>query len=343
MIQFESIFNHMKPIYFPFTYASDRVAKAMATCFGSFFLYQPLTGNVPEQMQTWVDNGVVDVRVPIAEDERELKAAAKNYLDWVRLHIEGTGMKAASLKTLKSTLPAFDHLLSSHIVTDIKKKTLKDNTPQAPDFMMAARVFLYFAQQFDLQSHEVDGDLKRYRQKEEGLIRELKMEEDFLAMEFQKNQIQMTNTSADYLSADRLEAWTRIFLKDSEISGLFVTHSPIILDHLLNRSLTAQKLLELESIPLGAEMTAANDSWQTHLVSNLADVIENKRPLPDCGQIDVPACPDAQDTISLSIYLVPDQLPRDFFTRYANIKLSDVDRPCRTDRFKNTLIGLIKL
>ena len=124
----------MKPIYFPFTYASDRVAKAMVTCFGSFFLYQPLAGNVPEQMQTWVDNGVVDVRVPIAEDERELKAAAKNYLDWVRLHIEGTGMKAASLKTLKSTLPTFDHLLSSHIVTDIKKKDPQGQHPPSAGF-----------------------------------------------------------------------------------------------------------------------------------------------------------------------------------------------------------------
>jgi hypothetical protein len=332
----------MKPIYFPFTHASERVAKALVTCFGSFSIYQPMAGNVPEQMRTWVDNGVLDLRIPVAEGERELKTAAKNYLDWVSLHTEGTGMKAASLKTLKRTLPSFDHLLSSHIVTDIKKQNLKGSTAQAPDFLMAARVFLYFAQKFDLQSQEVDRDLKRYRQKEEGLIRELKMEEDFLAVEFQKNQIQMPNTSADYLFADRLEAWTRIFLKDSEISGLFVTHSPIILDHLLDRSSAAKRLLQLESMPLGAEMTAANDSWPAHLVSILADVVENKRPLPDCGQIDIPAYPEAEDTISLSIYLLPDQHPRDLFSRCTNIKPSDGDRPYRTDRFKNTLIGLIE-
>jgi hypothetical protein len=139
-----------------------------------------------------------------------------------------------------------------------------------------------------------------------------------------------------------LEAWTRIFLKDSEISGLFVTHSPIILDHLLDRSSAAKRLLQLESMPLGAEMTAANDSWPAHLVSILADVVENKRPLPDCGQIDIPAYPEAEDTISLSIYLLPDQHPRDLFSRCANIKPSDGDRPYRTDRFKNTLIGLIE-
>ena len=332
----------MKPIYFPFTCASERVAKALITCFGSFFIYQPTAGNVPEQMQTWVDNGVLDVRIPIAEGERELKTAAKNYLDWVSLHVEGTGMKAASLKTLKRTLPSFDHLLSSHIVTDIKKQNLMGTTAQAPDFLMAARVFLYFAQKFDLQSQEVDRDLKRYRQKEEGLIRELKMEEDFLAVEFQKNKIQIPNTSADYLFADRLEAWTRIFLKDSEISGLFVTHSPIILDHLLDRSSPARKVLQLESIPLRAEMAAANDSWRAHLVSNLTDVVENKRPMTDCGQIGIPAFPEAEDTVSLSIYLMSDQSPREFFSRCANIESSDGDRPYRRDRFKNTLIGLIE-
>ncbi len=174
-------------------------------------------------------------------------------------------------------------------------------------------------------------------------MRQLKMEENSLAAEFRQEQVQMPDASADYMISDRLEAWTRIMLMDSDESGLFVTHSPAVLDHLLDRSPTAEKFLHFESIPLGEEMITGRDPWQQKLVSNLARIVENKWPALTDGPPDTPAFPVTGNTVSLSVYLVPDQMPLDFFSRCAQIEPSDRDASYPWGRFKNTIIGLIEI
>ena len=275
--------------------------------------------------------------------KQELKKAIKNYLNWISMHLEGSGVKTASFNTLKSSLHLYDQKLSSHVVFEIKKRIFGDATAEGSELTLAARVFLYFAQEFDRQSQEVDCDLKSFRQKEEDLIRALKMEDDDLAGELQNKQTQTPNTSADYLVADRLEAWTRIFLKDTEGSDLFVTHNQAVLDYLLDYSLSAEKLVQYETIPLDAGVTADRDSWRSDLMTQLGDLMENAGSLPAGGRIEAPDFPDAENTLSLSIYRMPDQLPREFFSRCAGIKPDTSDPMDRPGRFKHTLIGLIEL
>jgi len=332
----------MKPIYFPFTYTSDPVAEALAACFGQFIVYRPLTDKVPGQMQTWINKNILTVRIPVVEDEKELETAAKNYLNWAQVHKGGCGIKTAFSKTLKESLPFSGHSLSSQIVTNIKEQMVGSSSAEALDHVMAARIFLYFAQEFDRQSQAVNDDLKWYRQKEADLMRQLKMDENCLAAESWQEQVQMPDASADYMISDRLEAWTRIMLMDSDGSGLFVTHSPAVLDHLLDRSPTAEKFLHFESIPLGEEMITGRDPWQQKLVSNLARIVENKWPALTDEPPDTPAFPVTGNTVSLSVYLVPNQMPADFFSRCAEIKRHESGKACHSGRFKNTLIGLIE-
>ena len=58
----------MKPICFPSTYVSDSVAQALTACFGPFTVYQPLPGKIPEQMRSWIEKGILDIRTPITEN-----------------------------------------------------------------------------------------------------------------------------------------------------------------------------------------------------------------------------------------------------------------------------------
>ncbi len=268
----------MKPIYFPFTYVSDSVAQALAACFGQFIVYQPLTGKMPELMRPWVAKGILDVRVPVAEDQNELETAVKNYLSWANLHLEGSGLKSSFLQTGKDAIPFFRSSSPSQVMADIKEAVHGKSTAKVPEPVSAARIFLYFAQEFDRQNHEVARDLKRYRQKEAELIRELKMEDDSLPAEFRKEATQRPDDSAGYMVLDRLAAWTRILLKDIDISGIFITHTPAVLQELLDRTPTAEKLLHFDSIPTGTAMTAALVSWQQKLVADLSYIVEHKRP-----------------------------------------------------------------
>jgi hypothetical protein len=131
-------------------------------------------------------------------------------------------------------------------------------------------------------------------------------------------------------------------LKDTDISGIFITHIPAALQELLDKTPTAEKLLHFESIPICTAMTAELTAWRQKLVSDLAHIVEHKW-APTTGRpSDQPSFPTAAKTVSLRAYLVPDQMPRDFFSRCAQIQPPDRDVSCPDVRFKNTLIGLIE-
>jgi len=332
----------MKPIFFPSTYVPDSVAQALTACFGQFIVYQPLAGNIPEQMRSWVERGVLDIRVPVTEDQNEFEAVVKNYLSWADLHFDGSGLKPPFLQTWKGAIPFFEASSSSQVAADIKTLLHGKPASRAPEPLLAARLFLYFAQDFDLQNQEVVRDLKRHHQQEAELMRRLKMEDDSLTAQFQKEDVLEPDESADYLVLDRLGAWTRILLKDAVISGIFITHIPAVLQELLDQTPTAQKLLSIKSVPTCMALTDKLAPWREQLMSDLAYIVEHKWSESPPRLPDQPSFRDAGKTVSLSVYLIPDQIPRDFFSHCAHIQPYDRDVPSGDGRFKNTLIGLIE-
>ena len=152
----------MKPIFFPATYVPDSVAQALTACFGQFIVYQPLTGKIPEQMRNWVERGILDIRVPVTEDQNEIEAVVKRYLGWAELHFGGSGLKPPFLKSWKDSIPFFKDTSSSQVVADIKALHHGRPTSSAPGPLLTARLFLYFAQEFDRQNQEVVQDLKPF-------------------------------------------------------------------------------------------------------------------------------------------------------------------------------------
>jgi len=332
----------MKPIFFPSTYVSDSVAQALTACFGQFIVYQPLAGKIPEQMRPWVEKGFLDIRVPLNEDQADLETVVKNFLSWANIHFDGSGLQPLFLETWKDAIPFFDASSPSQVMADIKKQVYGKPAARAPEPLLAARLFLYFAQEFDRQNQEVVRDLKRHRQQEAKLIRQLKMEDDSLTAEFQTEVVQMPDDSAGYMVLDRLAAWTRILSKDTDISGIFITHIPAVLQALLDRTPTAERLLSLESIPICTATTAEPAPWQQKLVSDLAHIVEHKWAPPTGRLPDRPDLPAAEKIVSLSVYLVPDQMPQDFFSRCTQSQPPGKNASYPGGRLINTLIGLVE-
>ena len=332
----------MKPICFPSTCIPEFVSQALTACFGQFVVYQPLAGKIPAQMRSWVEKGILEIRIPVTRDQIELESLMKNYLSWANLNFNGSGLKPPLLQTWKDAKPFLEASSSSQVVADIKAQLHGKPASKALDPLLAARLFLYFAQEFDRQNQEVARQLERHRQKEVELIRRLKMEDDYLTAMFPKEDIQKPDDSADYMVLDRLGAWTRILLKDSDVSGIFITHIPAVLQELLDQSPTAEKLLSFESIPTGTATTEKLTPWREQLVSALSHIVEHKWP-PTSGRLpDQPSLSAAGKTVSLGVYLVPDKMPRDFFSHCAQIQPPERDVACAAGRFKNTLIGLIE-
>ena len=332
----------MKPIYFPFTYVSDHVAEAISACFGQFIVYRPLKEKLTEQLQLWINRGAADIRVPVTGNENELKTAVKNYQTWADLHRDGSGERVATLKAGMDPIPFFNEKSTRKIVEEIKGNTPGNSNIQPPDPVLAARIFLYFAQEFDRQNHELIVDLNHHQQQAAELIRQLKMESDPLAAEFQHPAMQQPDSFADYMVSDRLEAWTRIFCRDPEISGLFVTHSTAVLEHLLDRVSTVTRIMHSESIPSGNLKQDERVSWQERLGLELVRLVEQNQIDAGCESMEPLDLPAADNTISLSIYRVPDQTPYQFFAHCADIDRPPAIAPDRSNKFRSTLIALVQ-
>ena len=332
----------MKPIYFPYTYISSPVAEALAACFGQFTVYQPLSDNLPPPMQPWVDKGIIDIRIPVQGDTKELVAAAENFQNWARLNVGSSSIHPASLKTLKASASLLDASLSSQIVAEVKKQINRSATAKSSDPILASRIFLYFAQEFDQQSQELDHVLEEFQKKEQDLIQNLKMEEDALAAEFKKEPGRMPDVNTNYLIAGRLEAWTRILLKDEQPSELFVTHSKAVLAQLLDSAPTAEKILDFGAIPRLAPTPMELAPWQEQLMLYMTDIVDKKFDAasgPKAGGFDIPT---AENSVSLKIYLVPDQNCSQFFCRGAGIKGPESDQTYPAAGGRNTLLGLVE-
>jgi hypothetical protein len=332
----------MKPICFPSTYVSDSVAEAMRACFGHFIVYQPLAGELPKHMHRWAEKGVLEIRGPAAEGQKSLKAVVKNYLSWADLHLKGSDLTSPFLQNWKDAIPFFEATSTSQVVSDIKEQVSGKTDSNDPEPLMAARLFLYFAQELDRQNQEISRDLKRSRQQEAELFQRLKMDDEILTTEFKKINAQIYDNSTDYMVLDRLQAWSRFFLADAELSGIFITHIPAIFQELLDRTPTVEKFLHFEAIPSCTELTAERAKWQQELMFDLAHVVEHQW-LPTGGRRpDIPSFPAAREAVSLKVSIVPDQTPRDFFSCCAQIQPIESEVSRMDNRLKNTLIGLIE-
>lgn len=332
----------MKPIYFPYTYISDPVAEAVAACFGRFTVYQPLADDLPAPMQPWVDKGVIDIRIPVKGDTRQLISAAENFRNWARLNVGSSRINPASLKTLRASAPALGATLSSQIAAEVKKQIDRSATGQSSDPVLAARIFLYFAQEFDQQSRELDHVLEEFQKKEQDLIRDLKMEEDDLAAEFKHEPGPMPDAATDYLIAGRLEAWTRILLEDKPAPGIFVTHSKAVLEQLLDSAPAAEKILDFRAIPQLAIAPTEPAAWQEQLMLYLSDIVRNNFISTSSKKAEAFDIPTVKNSVSLKIYLVPNQNCYEFFCRGAGIKRPEPDRKYSTAGGRNTLFGLVE-
>jgi hypothetical protein len=310
----------MIPIFFPYTYISDPVAEAVAACFGHFMVYQPLADRLPLTMQAWVDQGVITIRIPVREYETELASAAENYMQWADLTIGNTGLHPGSLKTLKASAPLTDPSLSSHIVAEVKEQAGSAISDQPPDPVLKSRIFLYFAQTFDQQSAELDDVLEKFEKKKQGLIQDLKAEADTLANEFKKDSNNIPDANTDYLIPERLEAWSRLFLKDRTPPDLFVTHRLAVVEQLLDAAPRSEKILNVEGIPRSHQTSRAPTAWQDEFLAYLYEIINKKWHKTFIEKLPKLEFPFSDNAIALEIYLVPNQNALQLFSRASGMK-----------------------
>ena len=319
----------MIPIYFPFTYIPKPVIEAVKTCFRRIVVYQPLSQKVPEQMKAWEKKGILDLRVPVKKDEMKLEAVYKEYMAWGSLH---QGDAIDFFKTQTDMIPFFDDLSSSKIRDDINKNIKSRPSQQEPNPFFNAVMFLCMAHELDRQRFEIDQDFNTSKAMEKALYDGLQGNSETTGNEFEKKNILLKNDPGDYMTAERMTAWTCLMQYDQEISGVFVTSSKAALEHLIDRIAGVEKIISIDSIPLPAK-DEETGKWADSLIKQLDVITKNNWPVSIENIAEIPVDKTCNRKVSLTFYLAQGRTPHKVF----HLKEKKVE-----SGLKNTLIGLIE-
>jgi len=328
----------MKPIYFPFTYISEPVLETFSAFFKQIVVYQPSNLKIPESMQKPADSDLLEIRIPVKGDENKIDNILKDYKNWANIHQES---ELAFFKTKPDIIPFFGESYTSQIKADIKKKKQKQQNEKKQDSLLNARIFLHMAQEFDSQNWEINKELLLSEEKTLNLIDNLKGEDK---LSFKKNDKEKTveiDYQSEYMTLDRIIAWTHLLQYDQDMSNLFITNSRSVVEHLVEKTPEAKIVLSIDSIPLTNSRDKKTEKWQKSLIKQLELLQENPLPASEDIKIKSPFDKDDGKKVSLTLYLVPGESPYNFFTRSAWHK-TPVKEINKKSGFNNTLIGFVE-
>ncbi|RZB34383.1 MAG: hypothetical protein SRB1_00151 [Desulfobacteraceae bacterium Eth-SRB1] len=332
----------MKPIFFPFTYISRPVAEALSNLFGKIVVYQPSHQKLPESMEELSQNGMLDIRVPVIKDKNIVDAMLKECMGWINLHQGNKGMIKEFFKAHKDTIPFFNDSLTLQIKADIQKRSRGGRQKIEPDSLLGAILFLHIAREFDMQNWEINQGVLNVEKMEQNLFENLKGENEFAQTAAGTNRL-IADDPGDYMTKDRIKAWSLIMQYDHDISGLFITNSRTAFDYLADKTPEAKIIYKFKLIPADKNSIGKTEKWRKSLVGRLEMLAEN--PWQDSDEIikESGFIEESNEKVSMTFSLVPGEIPHDFFSRYAGIKPHKDIEITEDIKLKNTLIGLVEI
>ena len=331
----------IKPIYFPFTYVPRWVAETLVTYFKHFRIYQPSARQIPDEMQTWVDGNMMEVRVPAKTADKAFGKVVNDFQSFSRLHDDPRSLKTAARLEQDCGIPFFGESAASRIVSDVKKGSLSESAEADFDPLFCARVFLDFAQQFDRQSAELNRGLGVHDRRSQDLLQKISGKKDADLPGSPLTAGIKADDPAEYMARDRLQAWIRLFFEDTVKSGIFVTSSQSVFDHLTENLAAVEKIIHCEGLPAKAVLDDAVSTWRDPLLKQMKQLVETEWSTAEGAFAGVPPLNRSHSTVTLTLYLVPGQNPADLFAPFLADEHVNPINSNRRAGLKNTMIGLI--
>ena len=331
----------MYPIYFPFTFISEPVAQMLCNCFKQIIVYQPSLIKAPETMRQLAENKIINLRIPVKGDEDKLEATLKDFHTWIEHH---RGSETFFLKTGADSIPFFNDTYTPQIRADIKKNSASNQPKTITDknrlqFLYASRVFLHIAQEFDLQNFEINLKLSSLNKMEQELMTNIKGEYEAAQKEDVENKALIDDGQSHYMASERIKAWFRLMLHDQEISGLFITSSRFVFEHIIDKAIEVEIVFDSISIPVCKNRGDKFEKWHTGLMKYLKAVATNDRPVLMENIEKTSDTFNCDKKVFFTLYMVPEKTPYEFFAECTG---HDLKPENNKTKYKNTLIGLIE-
>ncbi len=309
----------MKPVYFPFTYINDTVARDLYACFGQITVYQPSAHDIPENMQRLADEGLLDIKVPVSGDEAKLEALIKEYKEWGELHQKSD---AAFLKAIGERVPFFDDTFSTQLASQIKRIRDDNYSKEKPDILFNARLFLCLAQDYDIMQDGINRDLISVYEMEKKLLEGLTHEDEEFFIKKTGSSLQAADDSGKYKIKERIEAWTYLMSNDKENPRLFITGSRDAFDFIIEKSGDIKEVVELASVPVCAQADIMN-KWRNLFIGQVEGLLKDDDFQIDKKIYDLPAAKEPDRGMSLKIFRIINISRCDFINKSIFICLSE--------------------
>ena len=277
--------------------------------FSELTLYQPAGNCLPADLEPWVEDGFLEVRVPVSDDGEMVAAAVREYREWARQHQIGRNLKSM-LPQGPGRPPFFESTATAQILADLKGAGRGGAGDRKSLF--AARLFLGLAQCWDQDQQELDRRLKRAEADARALLDELQSGKTAAAPAALRLPDGSRRAMSDFMLTERLDAWRRLFLADTLDTAVLLTTSPSIISDFVPLADAGEPLLRLNAAKpprlVGAD---PSDSPRDSLMETLAAVCRRPRPFEDRSLF---AGEDAGENADLTLFLIPNQSARRFMT-----------------------------
>ncbi|MDH3872701.1 MAG: hypothetical protein OET07_00960 [Desulfobacteraceae bacterium] len=329
----------MKPLYFPFTYIPKSAGKTLSACFRQTAVYQISGTKIPKDMQELSRNGILDIRIPVEANGKFLDNVLKDYRAWVNIH---QGTETAFLAAMANKIPFFDEDASSQIRADLKKIGKQIPAEEKPDPLFNAKLFLHMAQELDLQNAGLDQDLMDIDAMEDDFMKNLKWEDDDDHARAVVRRQWDKNDPGHFMTTERINAWVSLMLQDPQASGLFITTSRAVLEHLIEIVSEMEQVIGLDAIPMGVDEDEALSNWQDDLMKTLEMLATENWPVSMDNMANPPEIPGSEKSVSLTLYIVPNKTPYECFSDCVGTDVFQGESAKTDTRFKNTIIGLVE-
>ena len=212
-------------VYFPFTLIAPSLVETLSAYFNRLILYRPVGSPTMEELQQWMTQGFLEIRVPFEDliDKKALMAELKQWRTWGLLHQDAD---TAYLKVAGCQMAPV-HPLAPEIASEIKGPVAKTRE-NAKSRDLTLQLFLHLAQDFDRQSRELGEKLKGFKVQQQALQASLRQDE----LEEGEDPIRLepfpgSNEDLGGLMIEqRMLAWRRLFEADPHESSLLFTDSP---------------------------------------------------------------------------------------------------------------------
>ncbi|MFO7667975.1 MAG: hypothetical protein R6V76_15290 [Desulfobacterales bacterium] len=309
----------MKPVYFPFTYINDSVARDLYSCFGQITVYQPGAHDIPENMQRLADEGLLDLKVPVSGDESRLEALIREYREWGELHQKSD---TAFLKAIGEKVPFFDDTFTTELASQIKKIRDENNSKEKPDILFNARLFLCLAQDYDLVQDGINRDLISVYEMEKKLLDGLTREDEVFFTKNTGSSLQAPDDSGKYKIKERIEAWTYLMSNDIEMPEFFVTNNKDAFDYIIEKAGDLKKIIELSNVPFSPRSEITH-KWQEILSEQIEGLLKNDHFTVDEKIYNLPDVKEPENEISLKLYRIINKSRRDFINNILGQEFRD--------------------